>query len=120
MIQDPVNLNTISLAQAIQKSSCAAIAKLTLDLPKEAVFRCFSAGGIGEYVGTGLPGEAIGRFTNVGRTSRVSRVVMSYGYGFSVTAMQLASAYVTWPAMGIVLPLSILKRDRAPRSRARV
>jgi len=116
MIQDPVNLNTISLAQAIQKSSQVAIAKVALDLPDEAVFTVLQRSGIGEYVGTGLPGEAIGRFTNVGRTSRVSRVVMSYGYGFSVTAMQLASAYVTLASHGNRLPLSILKRDRAPEA----
>jgi cell division protein FtsI (penicillin-binding protein 3) len=114
MIQDPVNLNTITLAQAIQKSSQVAIAKVTLDLPERSVFQVLQRSGIGEYVGTGLPGEAIGRFSDVGRTSRVSRVVMSYGYGFSVTPMQLASAYVTLASHGNRLPLSILKRTRPP------
>jgi len=116
MIQDPVNLNTISLGQAIQKSSQVAIAKVTLDLPEGSVFQVLQRSGIGEYVGTGLPGEAVGRFSNVGRTSRVSRVVMSYGYGFSVTPMQLASAYVTLASHGNRLPLSILKRTRPPES----
>ncbi len=116
MIQDPVNLNTVSLAQAIQKSSQVAIAKVTLDLPKGTVFQVLQRSGLGEYVGTGLPGEALGRFSNVGRTSRVSRVAMAYGYGFSVTPMQLASAYVTLASHGKRLPLSILKRTRPPET----
>lgn len=116
MIQDPVNLNTISLAQAIQKSSQVAIAKVALDLPEGSVFQVLQRTGIGDYVGTGLPGEAVGRFRNVGRTSRVSRVVMSYGYGFSVTPMQLASAYVTLASHGKRLPISIVKRTRPPES----
>jgi cell division protein FtsI (penicillin-binding protein 3) len=39
---------------------------------------------------------------------------MAYGYGFTVTPLQLASAYVTLAGHGNRLPLSILKQDRAP------
>ena len=55
MIQDPVNLNTITLAEAIQKSSQVAIAKVALDLPRDAVFDVLQRSGLGDYVGTGLP-----------------------------------------------------------------
>ena len=66
MIQDPINLNTITLAEAIQKSSQVAIAKVALELPADAVFDVLQRSGIGEYVGTGLPGEVAGLFSNVG------------------------------------------------------
>ncbi len=112
MIQDPINLNTISLSQAIQKSSQVAIAKVALDLPEDAVFDVLQRSGIGDYVVTGMPGEVIGRFTNVGLQSRVSRAVMAYGYGFNVTPLQLAAAYVTLASHGNRLPLSILKNSR--------
>ena len=114
MIQDPVNLNTITLAEAIQKSSQVAIAKVALDLPRDAVFDVLQRSGLGDYVGTGLPGEVTGLFSNVGMQSRVSRTAMSYGYGFTVTPLQLASAYVALAGHGSRLPLSILKQDRVP------
>ena len=114
MIQDPVNLNTITLAEAIQKSSQVAIAKVALDLPRDAVFDVLQRSGLGDYVGTGLPGEVTGLFSNVGMQSRVSRTAMAYGDGFTVTPLQLASAYVALAGHGSRLPLSILKRDRVP------
>jgi cell division protein FtsI (penicillin-binding protein 3) len=114
MIQDPVNLNTITLAEAIQKSSQVAIAKVALDLPRDAVFDVLQRSGLGDYVGTGLPGEVTGLFSNVGMQSRVSRTAMAYGYGFTVTPLQLASAYVALAGHGSRLPLSILKQDRVP------
>ena len=112
MIQDPVNLNTITLAEAIQKSSQVAIAKVALDLPRDAVFDVLQRSGLGDYVGTGLPGEVTGLFSNVGMQSRVSRTAMAYGYGFTVTPLQLASAYVALAGHGSRLPLSILKQNR--------
>ena len=114
MIQDPVNLNTITLAEAIQKSSQVAIAKVALDLPRDAVFDVLQRSGLGDYVGTGLPGEGTGLFSNVGMQSRGSRTAMAYGYGFTVTPLQLASAYVALAGHGSRLPLSILKQDRVP------
>ncbi|MDC3124009.1 penicillin-binding protein 2 [Gammaproteobacteria bacterium] len=117
MIQDPVNLNTITLAEAIQKSSQVAIAKVALDLPGDAVFDVLQRSGLGDYVGTGLPGEVTGLFSNVGMQSRVSRTAMAYGYGFTVTPLQLASAYVALAGHGSRLPLSILKQNRVPEPR---
>ena len=117
MIQDPVNLNTITLAEAIQKSSQVAIAKVALDLPRDAVFDVLQRSGLGDYVGTGLPGEVTGLFSNVGMQSRVSRTAMAYGYGFTVTPLQLASADVALAGHGSRLPLSILKQDRVPEPR---
>ncbi|MAA48844.1 MAG: cell division protein [Gammaproteobacteria bacterium] len=114
MIQDPINLNIITLAEAIQKSSQVAIAKVALELPRDAVFDVLQRSGLGDYVGTGLPGEVVGLFSNVGAQSRVSRTAMAYGYGFTVTPLQLASAYVTLAGYGNRLPLSILKQDRKP------
>ena len=114
MIQDPVNLNTITLAEAIQKSSQVAIAKVALDLPRDAVFDVLQRSGLGDHVGTGLPGEVTGLFSNVGMQSRVSRTAMAYGYGFTVTPLQLASAYVALAGHGSRLPLSILKQNRMP------
>ena len=41
---------------------------------------------------------------------------MSYGYGLSVTALQLVHAYAALANDGKMVPLSILKVDKAPES----
>ena len=46
MIQDPINLNTITLAEAIQKSSQVAIAKVALGYPPMQFLMCFNAVGL--------------------------------------------------------------------------
>jgi cell division protein FtsI (penicillin-binding protein 3) len=43
--------------------------------------------------GTGFPGEAAGVLRNYKRWRRVEQATLSYGYGLSVTALQLASAF---------------------------
>jgi len=110
LIQDPVNRSTLSLGQAIQKSSQVAIAKIALDLDEQAVFDVLARAGVGEYVGTGLPGEIVGFFDNSQLKYPVVRATMAYGYGLSLTPIQLAQAYLTLATRGARVPLSILKQ----------
>ena len=112
LIQDPINRNTLSLAQAIQKSSQVAIAKVALDLEEQAVFDVLARAGLGDFVSSGLPGEAMGRFNNSQLRYPVVRATLAYGYGLSVTPLQLARAYLTLANGGKRMPLSILKQDR--------
>lgn len=116
LIQDPVNRNTLSLAQAIQKSSQVAIAKVALDLEDQAVFDVLARAGLGDFVSSGLPGETMGRFDNSQLRYPVVRATLAYGYGLSVTPLQLARAYLTLASGGKRMPLSILKQDRQPET----
>ena len=112
MIQDPVNRATISLAEAIQKSSQVATAKIALGLDEQAVFEVLARAGLGDFVSSGLPGEAMGRFDNSQLRYPVVRATLAYGYGLSVTPLQLTRAYLTLASGGRRMPLSILKQDR--------
>ena len=112
LIQDPINRATLSLAEAIQKSSQVAIAKVALDLEDQAVFEVLARAGLGDFVGSGLPGEAMGRFNNSQLRYPVVRATLAYGYGLSVTPLQLTRAYLTLASGGKRMPLSILKQNR--------
>ncbi len=112
LIQDPVNRATISLAEAIQKSSQVATAKIALGLDEQAVFEVLARAGLGDFVSSGLPGEAMGRFDNSQLRYPVVRATLAYGYGLSVTPLQLTRAYLTLASGGRRMPLSILKQDR--------
>ena len=112
LIQDPINRASLSLAQAIQKSSQVAIAKVALDLEEQAVFDVLARAGLGNFISSGLPGEAMGRFSNSQLRYPVVRATLAYGYGLSVTPLQLTGAYLTLASGGKRIPLSILKQDR--------
>lgn len=118
LVQDPVNRGTITLRQALQKSSQVGIAKVALDLEEGAVYDVLTRSGVGEFIGTGLPGEASGRLSNHGLNNPVVRATLAYGYGLAVSPLQLAQGYLTLATGGVRLPVSVLKTDGAPRGDA--
>ena len=108
LIQDPVNRGVITLSEAIKKSSQVVFAKIALELGEESVFNVLVRAGIGQYPGTGLPGEARGYLDSAQLKYPVVRAALAYGYGLSVTALQLAQAYSTLASHGLHRPLTIL------------
>ena len=119
LIQDPVSRGVISFAQALQKSSQVAFAKVALELDQEAVYHVLQRAGLGEFLGTGLPGETMGLLSNAQLRYPVVRASFAYGYGLSVTPLQLAQAYLSLASLGYRMPLSIVRQDQ-PVSRKRV
>ena len=65
--------------------------------------------GFGTATGTGFPGERSGVLPNHRIWHDIETATLSYGYGLSVTALQLASAYTTLVSGGIKKPVSMLK-----------
>jgi len=114
LIQDPVNRGIISLAEALKKSSQVGFARIALNLEKQAVFGVFARAGFGDFVGAGLPGETPGTLRDEGLSRPLERVTLAYGYGLSVTPLQLARAYLTIATGGIRLPVSIVRQNRVP------
>ena len=109
LIEDPINRKSLSLGQSIQKSSQVAFAKLALDLEQDAVFDVLARAGFGNYVGVELPGEAYGKLSSAQLKYPVVRATLAYGYGLSVSPIQLAQAYLTLASHGMRLPISIVK-----------
>jgi len=114
LIQDPVNRGTISLETALSKSSQVGIAKVALTLDDRAVYDTLVRAGIGEFPGTGMPGETAGAFSDGGLRYPVVRATLAYGYGLSVTPLQLAQAYLTLATGGVRLPVSIVRQSEPP------
>jgi cell division protein FtsI (penicillin-binding protein 3) len=118
LVQDPLNRGVMSLTHALEKSSQVAIAKLALALEEREVYDVLARAGIGTPVGSGLPGEAAGRFSDVGLDNEVVRVTLAYGYGLSLSPLQLAQAYLTLASGGELLTPSILLGAARPGERA--
>jgi len=114
LVQDPVNRGTISLLQALQKSSQVAIAKVALDLDPRAVFEVLRGVGMGEYIGIGLPGETLGSLTDENIKNPVVRTTLSYGYGLALSPLHLAQGYLTLASGGVRKPLTIVRQSAPP------
>jgi cell division protein FtsI (penicillin-binding protein 3) len=92
-ISDHHNYGPIDVTRLITKSSNVAATKIALDLEPEHMWGTYNRFGFGEVTGSGFPGESAGVLRNHRRWRRVEQATLSYGYGISVTALQLAEAF---------------------------
>ena len=92
-ISDHHNYGPIDVTRLITKSSNVAATKIALDLEPEHMWNTYDRFGFGDVTGTGFPGESAGVLRNHRRWRRVEQATLSYGYGISVTALQLAEAF---------------------------
>lgn len=111
-IRDHENYGVIDLGTIITKSSNVGAAQIAQSLPKETLPQFFGRFGFGHSTGSGFPGESAGRLQPPERWRPVEIATMSYGYGLTVTALQLAHGYATLAAGGVARPVSFLKVDR--------
>jgi cell division protein FtsI (penicillin-binding protein 3) len=117
LIQDPVNRGVITLETALKKSSQVGLAKVALSLDRRAVFDVLSQAGVGDFLGTGLAGEAAGILTDADLDKPIVQATLAYGYGLAITPLELAQAYLCLATGGVRLPVSILRQERAPQGR---
>jgi len=92
-ISDHHNYGPIDLTRLITKSSNVAATKVALDLAPEHMWNTYNRFGFGDVTGSGFPGESAGVLRNHQRWRRVEQATLSYGYGISVTVLQLAEAF---------------------------
>ena len=107
-IRDPLNRGEITLGEAIMHSSQVGISKLALDLNEYEVRAMFEKLGFGRDAGTGFPGESAGRLPNHRRWTDIERAAFAYGYGLTVTPLQLAASYLTIASGGIKRDVSLI------------
>lgn len=113
-IRDVTNNGRLSLAGILRRSSNIGMAKLTLQLDEPLVPERYRQLGLGQTPGTGFPGEASGEVPSPERWSSSQWAALSYGYGLSVSALQLASAYTAIANHGERIPPSLLRLDQPP------
>jgi cell division protein FtsI (penicillin-binding protein 3) len=113
-VRDSRNLGVIDVATVLRESSNVGAGKIALDMQPAALWRAMDRFGFGRPVGTGFPGEATGTLNDYRRWARIDQATLSYGYGISVSALQLAQAYAVLATDGIYRAPTLLKRDTAP------
>ncbi|NMY62954.1 penicillin-binding protein 2 [Pseudomonas sp. WS 5018] len=112
-IRDVSRGGMLSLTGILMKSSNVGISKIALDIGAEPVYAVMQQAGFGQDTGLGFPGERVGNLPNHRKWRDAETASLAYGYGLSVTAVQLAHAYAVLGNQGTNVPLSLLRLDRA-------
>ncbi|WP_299080865.1 penicillin-binding transpeptidase domain-containing protein [uncultured Paraglaciecola sp.] len=111
IVRDSRNYGEIDLTEIIRKSSNMGTSKLALSVPKDFLLDMYYNVGLMSDSGANLLGESNGIFNERNRWSDFELSTLSFGYGISVTALQLARMYSILGDGGIKRPLSIIKND---------
>jgi cell division protein FtsI (penicillin-binding protein 3) len=110
-IRDKHDYGLLDLTGVLRKSSNVAASKIALALEPEDFWTGLSDAGFGVVTASGFPGEASGYLADFNRWRDIERATLAYGYGLSVTGMQLAQAYSVLANDGYRVPTTLLKRD---------
>jgi cell division protein FtsI (penicillin-binding protein 3) len=93
VIHDTHNHGVLTTTGIITKSSNVGAAKLSLQMDGVHIYDVMHRFGFGQSTGSGFPGEASGVLPPGKNWSTIQKATIAYGYGVSVTALQLAQAY---------------------------
>lgn len=111
-VRDVSRVGQANLQVILQKSSNIGVAKLALDMPLEDMLDMYRAVGLGEPSGLNLVGETAGIFPNRSRWSPFEIATLSFGYGLSITPIQLAHAYATLGNLGVYQPIYLIDNNQ--------
>ncbi|RPH61537.1 MAG: penicillin-binding protein 2, partial [Burkholderiales bacterium] len=104
----------LTVEQVVQKSSNVGTAKIALAMPAQKMWEMYAALGLGQAPRIGFPGAVAGRVRPYRSWKPIEQATMSYGYGLSVSLLQLARAYTVFTGDGELLPLTMFKVDAPP------
>lgn len=109
----PRNNGVLNVAGVITRSSNIGAAKIVAKVPDKTFYELVQGFGYGTAPHSGFPGESSGVLPLPARWSGTSKTTMSYGYGLSVTPLQIAQAYATLGNGGKLVPPTFVKGHHA-------
>lgn len=110
-VRDFRDYGDVDFQRLLTKSSNVGAAKVGLKLGPERVWQVYQDFGFGQATGSRFPGERAGVLRDYFRWGDVETATASYGYGASVTAMQLARAHAVLADDGRLHDLRLVMGD---------
>lgn len=114
-IHDHRDYGLIDVTTILTKSSNVGVSKLALAMDPLVLPGYLERFGFGQTTGIRFPGESDGVLPLRAKWRDIERATLAYGYGVSVSALQLAQAYAILANGGERVPLSIVKVDQPPK-----
>jgi cell division protein FtsI (penicillin-binding protein 3) len=112
-IHDTHDYGLINVSTVIAKSSNVGASKIALSLPPDRLWNMFHRVGFGTLSGADFPGETAGTLPDYHRWYPIDHATFSFGYGLSVSTLQLARAYAALAAGGELKPVSFVPVENA-------
>jgi cell division protein FtsI (penicillin-binding protein 3) len=117
LIEDPRNLGEIDLATILAQSSNVGATKIAMSLEPQQLWDVLSRFGLGRPSASGFPGESAGLLSHYVNWRPISQATLAFGYGLSMTAVQLGQAYSVLASGGLHRPVSLIRIDKPPIAR---
>ncbi|SIN74750.1 peptidoglycan synthetase FtsI [Sulfurivirga caldicuralii] len=111
VVRDDHNKGPLTPTGIIQHSSNVGISKIALRMDPKTQWQLYHQLGFDQDSGLFLHGEALGQLKTPDVWSRVDQAWTAFGYGFQVTLLQLARAYLTLASDGMTRPLQLFRQD---------
>lgn len=112
-VRDVHDYGLLDVSHVIIKSSNVGASKIALSLEPHRLWSLFRQLGFGSATGSSFPGESGGHLMHYHRWHPIEQATMAFGYGLSVTPLQLAQAYAVLASDGYRRPVSFLRIDSA-------
>ena len=109
---DTHNYGVLDTTGVITKSSNVGAAMIVHRLKDQVFYDYMRKLGYGQSTESGFPGEAAGLLPAPDRWSGTSKQTMAYGYGLSVTPLQIAQAYAAIGNGGRLIAPTFVKGQR--------
>lgn len=119
VIHDTHKAGTLTLNDVIRVSSNIGIAKLGARLTPAEQYEMLRDFGFGSPTGVEFAGEGQGRLRPPRNWTALSPASHAMGYEFSVTPLQMASAYASFATEGVLLEPTLVREVRGPDGEAR-
>ena len=116
-IEDKHNYGVVDLATLLAKSSNVGAVHVSMQLDKEMLWSTLSKFGTGRLTSSGYPGESAGVLPPFQGWRPIGQATMAFGYGLSMTPLQLAQAYAVLAGGGLYRPVSLVRVDKPPIAR---
>lgn len=108
-IRDDHPLGKISFEEALEKSSNIIFSTVANSLPSNLLYKYIRDFGFGYRSGIDLPGEVPGVVKKPDDFDMATKRFLGFGYGISVTPLQLLNAYAAIANDGILMKPHIIK-----------
>jgi cell division protein FtsI (penicillin-binding protein 3) len=99
----------LTLNEVVQKSSNIGMVKLAQQMSARDLWEMYSQVGFGQRPQLPFPGAVSGRLRPWKTWKPIEHATMSYGYGLSLSLVQLAHAYTVFAHDGEIIPISLQK-----------
>ncbi len=116
IVRDVHSYGVLDVGRVLQKSSNVGTSKIALTVPPRKFWAFYNNLGFGQPLETGFPAEAKGRLSDYHGWSAFEQATLSFGYGVSVSTVQLARAYMALANDGDMPMVSLKRQDQSVAS----